>query len=173
MKLRDECGSQSVRPLLIAAWGTLCLLIIAAPILHRVSHAGPAVIYFFFSFICHQIPDRSFIFWGHPVAVCHRCTGIYWGLFLGSLFENRLLHHSPMTRRIWVLAVSVPLLLDALLPFAGLWTSNWLTRLLTGVVFGLVVSALLTRGLTELLEEFREPGLSASAITISREAIHE
>jgi uncharacterized membrane protein len=173
MKIKDEPGSPSARPLLIIVWGSLCALVIAAPGLHRISHAAPAVIYFFFSFICHQIPDRSFAIWGYPVAVCHRCTGIYFGLFLGSLFENRLPDRSPLIRRAWVLAATVPMLLDALLPFARVWTSSSLTRLLTGFVFGSIVSALFARGITELLVEIRGTGLSPSAIPISREAIHE
>jgi len=27
--------------------------------------------------VCHQLPDRSFLLWGHQLPVCARCTGIY------------------------------------------------------------------------------------------------
>ena len=33
--------------------------------------------------ICHQIPERSFHLFGEPLAVCHRCTGLYLGFTLG------------------------------------------------------------------------------------------
>ncbi len=32
---------------------------------------------------CHQIPERSFHLRGHPLGVCHRCSGIYTGMWLG------------------------------------------------------------------------------------------
>lgn len=34
---------------------------------------------------CHQIPERSFFFRGHPFPVCARCTGIIVGQVLGCL----------------------------------------------------------------------------------------
>lgn len=38
-----------------------------------------------FTLLCHQIPGRSFTVDGHLFAVCHRCTGLYAGLFLGLI----------------------------------------------------------------------------------------
>ena len=174
MNLRDTLGLDSARPVLVALWATVIFLIIGGPILHMLSfRVLPALIQFFFSFVCHQVRDRSFVLWGYPVAVCHRCTGIYLGLFLGSLAENRSLHRSPGHRRLWVIASTVPLLLDALLPFTGLWANNWISRFLTGLFFGFVVSALLVRGFSELLDEIREPRLFRSAVPVSGEANHE
>lgn len=39
------------------------------------SHAG--IVYAFASFICHQQPDRSFMWAGAPWPVCARCLGLY------------------------------------------------------------------------------------------------
>jgi uncharacterized membrane protein len=36
-----------------------------------------------FALLCHQLPVRSFVLDGHLFAVCHRCTGLYVGLFVG------------------------------------------------------------------------------------------
>ena len=109
-----------LRVLLAAGWSLLCILIIGAPILASRAYYVPAsFIYLLFSSVCHQMPDRSFIFSGFPFAVCHRCSGIYLGLILGTLFKNPFLDYSPGIRRAWVLASTVPLLIDVMLPVAG------------------------------------------------------
>jgi uncharacterized membrane protein len=134
-------------------FGFICALVIAAPVLaHRSASAG-AIVYLFFSPICHQIPERSFAFLGHPVAVCHRCSGIYLGLFLGSLIENSFMHRSPRIRRIWVLSGMTPLLLDLILPLTGIWAGTYLIRFLTGLIFGITGGWLVVRGTAELLNE--------------------
>jgi uncharacterized membrane protein len=141
-----------LRVLVAAGWSLLCILIIGAPILASRAHYTPAsFIYLLFSNVCHQMPDRSFIFAGFPFAVCHRCSGIYLGLMLGTLFKNPLLKHSPGIRRAWVLASIVPLLIDVLLPLAGLWTGSTTGRFLTGLLFGIMLSGLLFQGIVELL----------------------
>ena len=33
--------------------------------------------------VCHQLPERTFHLFGEPLAVCHRCTGLYLGFTLG------------------------------------------------------------------------------------------
>jgi uncharacterized membrane protein len=144
------------RATLAAAWGFICALTLAAPILLSCSCPRAAsVLYLVFSRICHQIPERSFMISQHPLAVCHRCFGIYFGLFLGSVIENHFVHRSPQVRRFWILAAGIPLMLDALLPFAGLWTSNSLSRFFTGFLLGNLISPLLVRGVQEFLKEVR------------------
>jgi uncharacterized membrane protein len=153
------------RTLLAGVFGTLCLSAASAPLLAmHARHTAAALLYLLFSSICHQIPERSFLISGYAVAVCHRCFGIYLGLFWGALVENPFLHRSPRSRRIWVLAAALPILLDALLPYTGLWSSKGFSRFVTGMLFGTVVSSLLVRGVTELLQEtpwrrfsFRDP----------------
>ena len=141
-----------LRVLIAAGWSLLCILIIGAPILASRAYYAPAsFIYLLFSNVCHQMPDRSFIFAGFPFAVCHRCSGIYLGLMLGALFKNPFLNRSPGIRRTWVLASTVPLFIDVLLPVAGLWTGSAASRFLTGVLFGTMLSGLLFQGIVELL----------------------
>ena len=40
-------------------------------------------IYHFFSFLCHQISDRSLHVEGEQFAVCSRCFGVYFGMLFG------------------------------------------------------------------------------------------
>ena len=152
----NPCFSKTIRTLspravLAMIWGFLCLWILAAPIL--MAHAHPAAAmaaYFPFSFFCHQIPARSFSILQFPFAVCHRCFGIYLGLFFGSLLAMPYNPVSWRTRRLAIFAAAIPLLLDAMLPFAGLWTNTWWSRSGTGLLLGLLISPLLVQGVSEL-----------------------
>src|ERR1041385_8256533 len=60
------------------------VLIVGAPLAKAgglISISSP--LYHFFSFICHQIPERSLHIEGEQLAVCSRCFGVYFGLVLG------------------------------------------------------------------------------------------
>jgi uncharacterized membrane protein len=60
-----------------------CLAIVAAPLFHLTP------VYLFFSAICHQLPTRSWHLHGEPLAVCIRCTAIYWGFLAGLLVLSK------------------------------------------------------------------------------------
>jgi uncharacterized membrane protein len=132
----------------------LCALAVAAPVLTSSAHPdAAAAVYLGFSGVCHQIPARSFFIAGFPLAVCHRCAGIYLGLFLGALIANRGIHRTPAIRRAWVLAAIAPILVDVLASYLGIWSSMCLSRFLTGLLFGLPLSPLLVRGIEEFIAE--------------------
>ncbi|WP_457654759.1 DUF2085 domain-containing protein [Rhodocaloribacter sp.] len=107
-----------------------------------------------FSGVCHQLPDRSPHIAGVALAVCHRCYGIYWGLFLAVLgflvmyrWDAFLYRRAPV-----VLAASlVPLSVDWLGDVLGFWTNTPHSRLLTGLVFGIVAGYFVARGVIETL----------------------
>jgi uncharacterized membrane protein len=154
MKLSIYSGEKSARRWTAGLWGLTCLSVMLAPLLATNSFPiSSTAAYLFFSGICHQIPERSFWISGHPLAVCHRCTGVYVGLFLGSLIVMRWIHQSPRIRRNWVIAAIVPLFLDAILPYLGLWTNSPFSRFFTGLLFGTITSELLARGVAELFHE--------------------
>jgi uncharacterized membrane protein len=154
MNQTERSNSASASAILVAAWGILSVLIWLPPILATLGlNFSASGLYFCFSFICHQAPDRVFVVFGHPLAVCHRCCGIYWGFFLGAFLANPWMHRSPRIRRNWVLAAAFPLAFDALAPFAGFWLNTWWTRLLTGLLFGIVISSLLRQGIAEFIAE--------------------
>jgi uncharacterized membrane protein len=147
-------ASEMARFALILFWGAVCGSTLIAPVLAAHSHdIAAGFIYLCFSPVCHQIPDRCYRLSGHTLAVCHRCFGIYLGLLLGSLAPQRYFSYflSHRRRRCWAIACAVPLILDALLPWTGFWTSTAASRFSTGLLFGLMVSSLLVRGLAELL----------------------
>jgi uncharacterized membrane protein len=111
-----------------------------------------AVVYFFFSGTCHQIPARSFHAWGAPLAVCARCTGVYAGFLAGTL-AFPLVHRGPVHKGInrggsgggfppaWILgACLLPAAADFALGHAGLHDSGNVLRLVTGLIPGAAVS---------------------------------
>jgi uncharacterized membrane protein len=144
-----------IRTLLAAVWGMLCAAIAAAPWFASHSyHNVASALYLLFSGICHQIPERSFALFGYPLPVCHRCAGIYAGLFLGCFVVLSGIHRHTGARRYLVLGSITALAMDALAPVAGLWNNSAFSRFSTGLLFGIVTSLLVVRGLEEFAQEF-------------------
>lgn len=74
-------------------------------------------VYAFFDPVCHQRPERSFALWGEPLAVCHRCFGLYTGFLAGLVvlpvwegLRRRLLDRPRL-----ILAFAAPMLVDVAL----------------------------------------------------------
>jgi len=154
MRISHFSSSCLTRAILGSVWGILCGLIFAAPLLELHSwRAFASVVYLFFSCICHQIPERSFMISGHTLAVCHRCSGIYIGMFLGSCLGNKTIRNCIKARRLLVLGAVAPISLDALGSIFGLWTGIALIRFFTGLLFGILISPLLVCAFTEFLDE--------------------
>ena len=142
----------SARAILTVVWGALTIAALAAPFL--LSRPFPTAAFFTylpFSFICHQMPERSFTLLGHPLAVCHRCSGIYLGFFLGTLLSSFIFRMPSRVWRTCVFAATAFLALDALLPFTGIWNGFWLCRFLTGLFFGVAAAPFAVVGLDEII----------------------
>jgi uncharacterized membrane protein len=103
--------------------------------------AGP-LLYLFFDSVCHQLPERSFEAFGHPLAVCHRCFGLYLGTALGLLALPWLpgLRQRLMAQPRWLLVALVPLVVDALL-LPNTPVSRFVTGLIASFPFALFVWA--------------------------------
>jgi uncharacterized membrane protein len=158
----DSCA----RLVLLTMWGLLAAADATAPLFAaRSCPIAAASLYALFAPACHQIPDRSFHFLGHPWAACHRCSGIYLGLFAATLFAPAIPSAlgSCRRRRARVAMGALPLLLDALLPFTGIWTSTSWSRFFTGFAFGAMLSSLLVPGVSELFSQGLRRGLRACA----------
>ncbi len=116
-------------------------IIFLAPYLKsRGSHLNTFA-YLFFAPVCHQIPDRSICFWGHPLAVCARCLGIYTGFLagMGIYALRRGFTVITMPKVFTFILVTSPLVLDGLGNLFHLWNSpNWI-RFSTGVLWGLIL----------------------------------
>lgn len=132
--------------IMIGICGALCVLILAPAFLAAHSYSFPAVLgYLLFSPICHQIPERSFQLCGYPLAVCHRCSGVYLGLFIGFLLPlEKLLHfRSPMRRKTFILCMCAPMVMDILFSSLGIWHNTPLSRFATGLIFGSLSASML------------------------------
>ncbi len=104
-----------------------------------------------FSAVCHQIVERSFHIGGVPLAVCHRCYGIYWGLLLGPfvyLVVQRWERHWWKHSRSLVIWGLVPLAIDWGLGVLGLWSNTLGSRTATGAVFGLIAGLMVAHAVT-------------------------
>ena len=132
---------------------SICFLIIAAPLAIASGHSSIAFnIYRPFSYLCHQIPARSFYFAEHPFAVCSRCTGIYSGFVLGVIVYPvlRSFRNTSAPPRKWLFLALVPLAIDVALEFFGIWHNTHSSRFLTGALLGCVVAFYILPGLIEL-----------------------
>ena len=121
-----------------------CAAIVLAPAF-AAWEAAPAwtssVLYRFFDPICHQIDARSFHLFGFPLAVCSRCSSIYFAFLAGTLLYPLIydLQHPDMPSRAWLLVAFLPMVFDAGMSFLGFYDASFLTRTLTGALFGIVL----------------------------------
>src|SRR5712692_4638318 len=132
----------------IAVWAITALfgltiigLIIGAPLAQASGHpVFAATIYKAFSFLCHQIPERSFHITGHQFGVCSRCTGLYSGFAVAALLYPlaRSLKRTDAPRRIWLFLAAAPLAIDFALGYFSIWENTQLSRFVTGALLGSV-----------------------------------
>jgi uncharacterized membrane protein len=148
----------AARIAMASIWGIICIMIASAPYLaQRNLQAESSVLYCLFSLICHQMPDRSFGLWGHKLAVCHRCAGIYLGLFVGALLLINV-NQNVKSRRNWALVACAPICADFFSGCLGFWHGFTIIRFVTGLLFGMIASSLLVQGIAELITE-AAPGI--------------
>lgn len=146
-------AGRGLRCFAISFAALLSLSPVAAPVLAaRGAAAEAGLIYLGFAPACHQRPERSFEFNGHPWAVCHRCSGVYWGLLAGVALPRTLLRALLARRRPWTLAAAAVLLADFLANYSPLLTNSSWSRFVSGFGFGTVGGALVLAGLAELFE---------------------
>jgi uncharacterized membrane protein len=128
-------------------------LIVAAPFAQ--AHGYPefaSAIYQAFSFVCHQIPERSFHLSGHQFGVCSRCTGLYTGFAVAALIYPlaHSLKRTDTPSRVWLILAAVPLAIDFVLTYFGIWPNTQLSRFLTGALLSSVAVFYIMPGLIEL-----------------------
>lgn len=125
-----------------------------------------AVVMHVFAPACHQLPGRSPMMGGVPIALCDRCAGIYLGGVLGVLaagwgrVPGRYL---PVSPRYLLLASLVPLGLDWMGPILGLWPNGPWSRAATGLVFGVVAACVTADRLLRAVGRKGAPGGCARA----------
>jgi len=137
---------------ILAGAALWCMLILAAP-LASATTAAPfgALVYAFFRPVCHQIDARSFHLFGAPLAVCARCSSIYFGFLAGTILYPAL--RGALRRRTpgrLLLAVALaPMALEVLAEIAGLSDFSNAVRAVTGAWFGISVTAVILPGAAE------------------------
>ena len=134
---------------LLAASGLWIGAVLAAPFLAEADSSLSKLLYQLFGSICHQQPERSFHLAGHPLAVCHRCFGLYLGFAVGLLAMPRLprlatfIEDHPKL----LLATTAPLLLDVVL--LGLNTP--ISRFSTGLLAGFPIALFCWRAAEQII----------------------
>jgi uncharacterized membrane protein len=116
-----------------------CFFIIAAPWLASNEHAlSSGLIYLFFSKICHQIPERSFFIFGKQLAVCSRCTGLYFGFLLGAIFYPILFKFNRAwipSRKLFILPL-ILISIDISIRVLHIAENTFASRFSTGIILG-------------------------------------
>lgn len=113
-------------------------------------------LYTFFSYICHQLPERSLHIEGHHLAVCSRCFGVYFGLLFGFLiypFWRNIEEIEPLAR-FWLFLSLVPISIDWALTMFGVWENTHLSRFITGLILGAVCATFIIPALVEITRNF-------------------
>jgi uncharacterized membrane protein len=128
-------------------------LIAGAPLAQAHGHPEfAAPIYQAFSFVCHQIPERSFHLGGHQFGVCSRCTGLYAGFAVAALVYPlaRSLKRTDTPPRLWLILAALPLAIDFALGYFSIWPNTHLSRFFTGALLSSVAVFYIMPGLLEL-----------------------
>jgi len=85
--------------------------------------------------VCHQAPLKSFSVNGWLFLVCARCTGIYFGVFLGMLLSTLPTAKYILFSYKYFIAFSLLMLLDAVTNNFIFVEYNRVTAFLTGYLF--------------------------------------
>jgi len=130
-----------------------CSLILAAPILAKLEHRFSAgLIYLFFSRICHQIPERSFFIFGKQLAVCSRCTGLYFGFLLGTILYPFLSswYRFRIPARKYLFMAGIPMAIDIFVRTFHIAENSFTSRFITGLILGGITALFVTPGILTL-----------------------
>lgn len=118
-------------------------------------------LYHFFSFICHQISERSFHVEGEQFGVCSRCFGVYLGLLSGfaiyPLWRN--IDDIEPLPRFWLFLSLIPISVDWSLTIFGIWENTHLSRLITGLILGFACATFIVPALVEITRNLTKRGL--------------
>jgi len=137
--------------IVVFAW---VLLIVGVPLLKANGLAAvSSPLYYFFSFLCHQIPERSLHIAGEQFAVCSRCFGVYFGLLFGfgvyPLWSN--IDEIEPLPKFWLFLSLIPISIDWSLTFFGIWENTHLSRFVTGMFVGVACSTFIVPALVEII----------------------
>ncbi len=176
-KLGDYLSSYFFN-IMLGIIATLNVLPILAPILARLGWYWPAkIIYFIYSFFCHQLHWRSMHVCDHQYGWCARCTGLWFNVLLTGILVK--FFKVKTVKWYWIAILLVPMALDGVVQTIATimgftsaseiyYMSNSLVRMITGslfgIGFGLWVWTNLADNLSEKEQAKRKKPLSALKI---------
>jgi uncharacterized membrane protein len=129
------------------ALGALLASVGLWPLLPVASHYWPVTLpleralALWFDLHCERDPARTLSVLGVPLAVCARCSGIYFGLGIGALLGWPRL--TPRALRLWMLGAAALMLADVALETRGMHGAWAAVRLLTGMLLAYPVGSAL------------------------------
>lgn len=160
----DLTTSRRFRAQALRVWGITAAVvlvwvgfIVLAPVARENAWSIASPIYTFFSYICHQLPERSFHLGEHQFAVCSRCFGVYFGLLFGLAIYplwRRIDEIEPLPR-IWLFLSMVPIGIDWSLTVFGIWENNHASRFLTGLILGVACATYIVPALVEITRNLK------------------
>ena len=157
MTYDSQVGSNRRAFVMWAIVATGCLItlgfILGAPLALQSGHSFLALaIYRTFSYLCHQIPERSFFIAGRPFAVCSRCFGLYSGFATAAVLYPllRSLRSTVTPSRKWLFLAAAPMAIDFSIEFFGLGHNTHFSRFATGALLGSVAVLFVMPGLLDL-----------------------
>jgi len=148
--------------------GLVCAWVAGAVILPRLEGAGAwgtlvsAIVHYGYGRVCHQISDRCLHLAGLPMAVCARCFGIYLGYLAGLAVYPRVrpIETVDAPPRRWLVIALIPLSIDFLGGYLGVFENTQISRLLTGLIAGAACSLYTVPGIVSMAVSCIRPGLA-------------
>lgn len=121
-----------------------CLFIVLAPFLLSLGGVYEDIsdfLYWFYSPVCHQDDIRSLHLFGETLAVCSRCSTLYFAFLIGTIIYPYVKKISDVNLpSVWFLLVaSALMLIDALSDITGIYINTHITRSITGFILGFVL----------------------------------
>jgi uncharacterized membrane protein len=122
---------------LAVAW---LAVLVTAPVM---AAEAAAAVYLVGSFICHQLPERSFHVGGAQLPVCARCLGIYAGVTVvaglgGMAWVRDPLRRWPAARFRRIAAIAaLPTAVTVAAEWGGVWATSNAVRAIAGALLGM------------------------------------
>jgi uncharacterized membrane protein len=101
----------------------------------------------FFSPVCHQNPDKSFVINNLQFLVCSRCFGIYLGLIIASILS--IIKFSKKIKLKFLLVSVLPIISDIIFYQVGFYSYNKILSMITGIIFGTITFLFIFEVITE------------------------
>lgn len=115
--------------------------------------------------ICHQFDSHSFHVNGEPLAVCERCTSIYFGFLLMLIRLLPRVQQKDFAAVPLLLIISLPMFVDGMLSLTHMYEATTLSRVITGSLFGAGLALLLHKTLSETIHSILSLPLSYESKT--------